>query len=92
MHRDARVDVNATTSGGGNLRIQVVDNGMGIEPGRITTIFAPGNSTRPGSLGIGLHSAANMAARLGGALTGSSPGPGQGATFTLDIPVQGLAA
>ncbi len=89
---DARVDVNATTSGGGNLRIQVVDNGMGIEPGRITTIFAPGNSTRPGSLGIGLHSAANMAARLGGALTGSSPGPGQGATFTLDIPVQGLAA
>lgn len=90
---DGRVVLHAATSDDGRrLRIQVVDNGIGIAADRITAIFSPGNSTRPGSLGIGLHSAANTATRLGGVLTASSPGEQQGATFTLDLPVERVAA
>lgn len=88
-----RVTLRATTNGAdGHLRLQVADTGVGISADRITAIFSPGNSTRPGSLGIGLHSAANMATRLGGTLSGSSPGVGQGATFVLDLPVEKVAA
>lgn len=88
-----RVMLRASTSDADRrLRIAVEDNGVGIAAERITVIFSPGNSTRPGSLGIGLHSAANMAARLGGSLVASSPGVGQGATFVLDLPGDRVAA
>jgi signal transduction histidine kinase len=34
-----------------------------------------------------LHSAANAAKEMGGALTVRSDGPGRGATFVLELPV-----
>lgn len=39
-----------------------------------------------GGHGFGLHSSALAAQELGGSLTVHSDGPGQGATFTLELP------
>jgi signal transduction histidine kinase len=75
----------------GSVRIDVIDRGPGIARedqrlifekfGRVTT----GNA-RPGT-GLGLFIARSIAEAHGGTLAVSSA-PDQGATFTLDLPVQ----
>jgi signal transduction histidine kinase len=70
----------------GRVRIQVSDNGMGIEPELLTRIFQYGFTTREEGHGFGLHSSALGAQELGGSLTAHSDGPGRGATFTLELP------
>ncbi|MGC4031133.1 MAG: ATP-binding protein [Tepidisphaeraceae bacterium] len=76
------------TDAGRRLRISVQDNGMGIAPENLSRIFAHGFTTRKDGHGFGLHSAANSAREMGGTLEVDSAGPGQGATFTLEIPLQ----
>jgi len=51
-------------------------------------IFEHGFTTRPEGHGFGLHSAAIAARELKGTLRASSDGPGRGATFTLELPIQ----
>ncbi len=68
------------------IRIQVHDNGMGIAPDMLNRIFQYGFTTREEGHGFGLHSSAIAAQELGGSLTVHSNGPGQGATFTLELP------
>lgn len=67
--------------------LRVVDSGVGIEPDHIHRVFTHGFTTRKDGHGFGLHSGALAAAQLGGSLTAHSDGPGQGATFTLRLPV-----
>jgi signal transduction histidine kinase len=67
--------------------VSVVDNGIGIAPENLTRIFAQGFSTRQDGHGIGLHSSVLMAEDMGGTLKASSAGPDQGASFTLELPV-----
>jgi PAS domain S-box-containing protein len=76
------------------LAITVADNGVGIPPENLTRIFAHGFTTRRDGHGFGLHSGALAAQELGGNLTAHSDGPGQGATFTLVLPLakEALAA
>jgi len=69
------------------LRIQIADNGMGIDPANLARIFNHGFTTKQNGHGFGLHSSARYAQQLGGSLTAYSDGPGQGATFTLELPV-----
>ena len=69
------------------VRLTVKDNGVGIEPGDITRIFAQGFTTRKGGHGFGLHSAANAAQAMHGSLTAHSEGLGTGASFVLELPV-----
>ena len=71
---------------GDRVRIQVSDNGVGIEPGLLTRIFQHGFTTRQEGHGFGLHSSATAAQMLGGSLVAHSDGPGCGATFTLELP------
>jgi predicted ATPase/signal transduction histidine kinase len=71
----------------GMARIHVEDNGMGIEPGLRERLFTQGFTTREGGHGLGLHSSALAAQMLGGRLTLESPGPGLGATATLELPL-----
>ncbi|MFN0137754.1 MAG: CHASE4 domain-containing protein [Phycisphaerae bacterium] len=71
------------SDGGGLLTIRVRDNGMGIDPADQQKIFAMGYSTRDDGTGVGLHSAANMAAEMGGTLRVASAGVGHGSEFTL---------
>jgi signal transduction histidine kinase len=70
------------------LRISVRDEGKGIPAENLTRIFSHGFTTRPGGHGFGLHSSALAAREMGGVLTAASDGPGRGATFTLDLPLQ----
>jgi sensor domain CHASE-containing protein len=69
------------------VRIIVADNGVGIEPANLLRVFAFGFSMRPNGHGYGLHSAANIAAQMAGALAAFSEGPGKGATFVVELPV-----
>ncbi len=75
-------------SGDSRLRIEVVDNGIGIARRDIARIFAHGYTTKKDGHGFGLHGSALMAKEMGGSLTAHSDGPGQGATFTLELPLE----
>ena len=68
------------------IRIQVIDNGVGIPPENLTRIFSHGFTTRRDGHGFGLHSSALAVRELGGSIQASSNGPGQGAVFTLVLP------
>ena len=70
------------------VRIEVIDNGVGISEDNLTRIFAYGFTTKKDGHGFGLHSSALMATEMGGSLTGSSDGLGKGATFTLELPLR----
>jgi signal transduction histidine kinase len=72
----------------GWMCLQVQDTGVGIKSEHLTRIFAQGFTTKKDGHGFGLHSSALAAKLLGGALRAHSPGEGQGATFTLEVPVK----
>jgi signal transduction histidine kinase len=74
------------------IQIVVSDNGVGIAPDNLTRIFAHGFTTREGGHGFGLHSGAIAARSMGGAITVASTGIGQGATFTLELPIASTAS
>jgi PAS domain S-box-containing protein len=74
------------------VQIVVSDNGIGISPENLTRIFAHGFTTREGGHGFGLHSGAIAARSMGGAITVASAGIGQGATFTLELPIASTAS
>ena len=69
------------------VSVAVRDNGIGIPAENLVRIFSHGFTTRKGGHGFGLHSGAIAAKELGGTLTVASAGSGQGATFTLELPV-----
>jgi PAS domain S-box-containing protein len=69
------------------LLISVIDTGVGIPPENLERIFSHGFTTRKEGHGFGLHSCALAAQDLGGSLRGESAGAGQGATFTLTLPL-----
>ena len=69
------------------VRVQVRDNGVGIAPENLVRIFAHGFTTKKEGHGFGLHSCALAARDMGGSLAAESAGLGQGATFTLELPI-----
>jgi PAS domain S-box-containing protein len=70
------------------VAMTVADNGVGIEAENLTRIFQHGFTTRATGHGFGLHSSAIAARELGGALRASSDGPGRGASFVLELPIE----
>ncbi|HZP13712.1 MAG TPA: PAS domain S-box protein [Nevskiaceae bacterium] len=70
------------------LVISVRDNGVGITPANLAKLFSHGFTTRKDGHGFGLHSGAITAREMGGRLYAHSDGPGTGATFTLELPLQ----
>ena len=73
------------------LRITIADNGEGIAAENLTRIFSHGFTTRKNGHGFGLHSCVMAAQEMGGSLHAHSDGPGHGAVFTLEIPVDAAA-
>jgi len=67
--------------------ISVRDNGIGIAADDMTRIFNYGFTTKQEGHGFGLHSSALAAREMGGSLQAASGGPGLGATFTLQLPL-----
>ena len=85
---DRRVTVRVT-HGDDKIRVMMSDNGVGIPSANLTKIFHHGFTTRKqGGHGFGLHSGALAAKEMGGVLKADSEGPGKGATFTLELPLQ----
>jgi PAS domain S-box-containing protein len=78
----------AVANGDGRIQVVVSDNGIGIPTENLTRIFAHGFTTRKGGHGFGLHSGALAAKEMGGSLIAHSDGPGKGAMFTLELPLQ----
>jgi signal transduction histidine kinase/CheY-like chemotaxis protein len=72
--------------------IEVSDEGAGIDPALIDTIFKPfaqapqGPDRSHGGLGLGLAVVRRLAEMHGGTVTAASPGLGKGATFTVRLP------
>ncbi len=73
---------------GEQVKISIIDNGVGIPAANLTRIFEHGFTTRKEGHGFGLHSGALAAKDLGGSLGVTSDGPGCGACFTLELPCQ----
>jgi PAS domain S-box-containing protein len=71
----------------GHLLIEVEDNGIGIAPENLARMFTQGFTTKKTGHGFGLHISALAAAEMDGRLACSSPGPEQGASFTLELPI-----
>ena len=86
------ITLRISTTQDGRVRLAVADNGVGIPAENLTRIFAHGFTTRVGGHGFGLHSSANAAREMKGSLTVHSDGPGQGATFTLELPAAAAGA
>lgn len=66
--------------------ISVEDNGVGISQETMPKLFGHGFTTRKNGRGFGLHGSILAARALEGDIKVASPGPGQGATFTLELP------
>ncbi len=85
---DRRMVVRVVKNQEGMIEISVMDNGVGIPAENLTRIFSHGFTTKKMGHGFGLHSGALAAKELGGTLSAYSAGPGQGATFTLTLPLE----
>jgi signal transduction histidine kinase len=83
---DKRITVSISPAGDESVQIIIADNGIGISAENLTRVFAHGFTTKEEGHGFGLHSGALAARAMGGSLSVESPGIGQGATFTLEVP------
>ena len=84
--QDKRITL-AVTQENGRIKMSVSDNGIGIPAENLSRIFNHGFTTRKDGHGFGLHSGALAAKEIGGSLNVVSEGPGRGATFTIELPV-----
>lgn len=78
------------SSAEGKYRLQVRDNGHGIDPEARKHLFEPFFTTKPGEqgLGLGLTLSASLAAATGGNLAVEHP-PSGGTAFVLSLPLAG---
>ncbi len=76
----------------GEARVEVRDNGVGIEPEMVERVFdafvqvSSASHLAQGGLGIGLSLARGLVELHGGRIAARSDGPGQGAVFTVWLP------
>ena len=79
-----------------HVRITVSDTGRGISPEAVECLFesfyqADSSSTRRhGGLGLGLSLVRHLVELHGGTVSAESPGEGQGATFTVNLPLRAV--
>jgi PAS domain S-box-containing protein len=90
--RDGHVTVTLARHDG-HVAITVADTGIGIRPEFITHVFerfrqADASTTRRhGGLGLGLSIVKHLVEQHGGTVRAESAGEGQGASFTIEIPL-----
>jgi PAS domain S-box-containing protein len=85
--RERAISVRTFAPERGLFSVEVRDSGVGIAPENLVKIFHQGFTTKPEGHGFGLHSSSCAAIELGGGLTVASDGPGDGACFTLTLPI-----
>lgn len=83
------------TEEGPSARLQISDSGEGFTPEDARHLFkrfsrVDASLARPhGGLGLGLAITKHLIEAFKGTVTGTSPGPGRGAVFTIDVPLAG---
>lgn len=75
-----------------DLRLEVHDTGVGIDPAFLPHVFeryrqAPASMQLPRSLGLGLAIVRHLVELHGGTVTAHSPGLGRGSTFVVELPL-----
>jgi PAS domain S-box-containing protein len=96
--RGATVTVSLSASDPASVVLRVADQGIGIEPAMLESIFdmfvqVDQSAARSrGGLGIGLTMVKKLVALHGGTVAAESAGRGQGATFTIRLPRSRTAA
>jgi signal transduction histidine kinase len=79
-----------TANDGDHLLVEIRDTGIGIEPQRLLSIFdafAQGARGSSAGLGLGLAICKALVHLHVGSIEAKSDGPGQGATFTVRVPL-----
>lgn len=71
-----------------SLRLVVSDTGTGITAANLGRIFEPHFTTKPQGHGFGLSTSYRIVTNHGGRIAVDSP-PGQGASFTITLPLDG---
>jgi PAS domain S-box-containing protein len=77
----------------GSARIQVEDEGIGIDPDFLPHVFErfrqknPSSSRKHGGLGLGLAIARHIVEYHGGTITAANRSEGRGAVFTVTLPI-----
>jgi PAS domain S-box-containing protein len=89
---DKQLTLCVRPDGEGQVCIEVRDNGVGIAPEHLSRLFVHGFTTKKDGHGFGLHASALAAEELDGRLRCTSAGPGQGATFIIELPLRGQEA
>ncbi|MEA3240902.1 MAG: ATP-binding protein, partial [Pseudomonadota bacterium] len=82
---------NIKTAAGRRIQITVRDEGVGIAPEHLSTVFDPYFSTKQQGSGLGLASAYSIISKHGGTITVDSK-LNQGTTFTIRLPAADKAA
>jgi len=85
---DSRVSVTIAADGD-NVRVVIADEGSGIAPEVLPTIFEMFRQAVEGGagLGIGLAIVRQVVALHGGTVQAASDGPGKGSTFSVELPI-----
>jgi HAMP domain-containing protein/signal transduction histidine kinase len=87
--RNGRIIISTSNDSRGQLRVEIADTGLGIEPEALPKIFdafEQGGRTQLGGLGLGLAISKTLVEAHKGTITAQSAGRNKGATFILVFP------
>ena len=86
--REGVITVAVRECGDGRVKVSVADSGKGMTAEQLQAIFTPYFSTKADGTGLGLAVVQNIVEQHGGTIHAESA-PGEGALFTLYLPVNG---
>jgi nitrogen-specific signal transduction histidine kinase/CheY-like chemotaxis protein len=87
--KGGQIRISTSNDSGDQLRVEIADSGLGIEPEALPKIFdafEQGGSTQLGGLGLGLAISKALVETHKGTITAESAGRNKGAKFTLIFP------
>ena len=75
---------------GDSLKLEVIDNGIGIAGTNPRILFTAGYTTKKSGSGLGLHSTANFVIGVGGQIRPLSEGIGKGTKMLVTLPLSSV--
>jgi CheY-like chemotaxis protein/anti-sigma regulatory factor (Ser/Thr protein kinase) len=88
---NGQIAITTSNDSKGQLRVEIADTGLGIEPQALPKIFdafEQGGRTQLGGLGLGLAISKTLVEAHQGTITAQSAGRNKGAVFTLVFPTR----